>query len=291
MTEPFRGSASDVGRGALRGPSYTRLSRDVFVLRTRDVDLRTRAEAGAVLFPDAIVCLQTAAVLLNLPVDDDGIVHLDRGKNAPRTERAGFRTHRLGIPPERVHDLKGLRVADGPRCFADLSAKLDLEGLVALGDVVARRWKAEEIAAAVADHGTRPGAVLLRDAVPLLDKRSDSPAETRARLRLHAAGFRNMQHGVVITDGAGQWLAEADLADPKARVVLQHEGEVHFLKGVRQRRQDVDRDELTRAQDWEVVVTTALDDARPAQLIAKVTAAYRRAARVRGPAVLPPHLR
>jgi hypothetical protein len=39
------------------------------------------------------------------------------------------------------------------------------------------------------------------------------------------------------------------------------------------------------------VVSTALDDAEPEKLIAKVTAAYRRAARLWGPHVLPAHLR
>jgi hypothetical protein len=291
MTEPFRGSISEVSKKRLRGPGYERVTRDVYVLPDMDVDVRTRAESAILLFPEAVVCLRTAAVLLKLPVDDDGIVHLDRGPGAPRTQRAGFTTHRLGIPEGRVHELDGLKVADGPRCLADLSRFLDLEQLVALGDVVARRWESAEIAAAVADHGRRPGAVLLREAVPLLDKRSDSPAESRARQRLHAAGFTAMVHRTVIRDAAGGWLGEADLGDPVAKVAMQHEGEVHFLKGVQQRRHDIDRDELARAEDWEVFSTTAIDDRRPERLIAKATAAYRRAAARRGPDVLPPHMR
>jgi hypothetical protein len=291
MTQPFRGSRSQVPKGQLRGPGYDRLTRDVYVLRGKDIGVRSRAEAARVVFPEAVVCAPTAAVLLKLPVDDDGIVHLDRGKKAPRTERDGFKTHRLGIPAGRIHDLDGLKVADGPRCFADLSATFTLEALVAVGDVVARRWSAEDIAAAVRDHGRRPGAVLLREAVPLLDGRSDSPAETRARLRVHAAGFTSLVHGIVIHDSAGGWLAEPDLADEIAKVALQHEGEIHFLKGAKRRRHDVDRDELSRAEGWEVVVSTALDDARPHRLLERVTAAYRRAAQKWGPAVLSAHLR
>jgi hypothetical protein len=291
MTEPFRGSESQISNKRLRGPSYERVTRDVYVFPERAVDVRIRAECGVVLFPEAIVCLSTSAVLLTLPVDDDGVIHLDRGKHAPRTQREGFKTHRFGIPAARVHDLGGLKVADGPRCFADLSQFLDLEQLVALGDAVARRWEDDEIASAVRDHGRRPGAVLLRQAVPLLDKRSDSPAESRARLRLHAAGFTAMVHGTVIRDVAGGWLGAADLGDPVAKVAMQHEGEIHFLKGAKQRRQDIDRDELARAEDWEVFSTTATDDAKPERLIAKATAAYRRAAVRLGPHVLPPHLR
>lgn len=66
---------------------------------------------------------------------------------------------------------------------------------------------------------------------------------------------------------------------------------MHLLGDPRQRRNDVQRDEVTRQVDWQVVVSTALDDARPDLLIAKVTAAYRRAARLWGRHVLPPHLR
>ncbi len=291
MTSPFRGSRSDVPYSTLRGPQYEQLGHDVYVLRSAELTLRTRVDAALTVFPEAVPCLWTGAALLNLPVDDDGIVHLDRGKGASRSRRAGVKVHRYGIPDERIHDLDGLRVADGPRCFADLSAHLDLEGLVALGDVVARRWEDAEIEAAVSDHGCRPGAVLLQHALPLLDKRSDSPAESRARLRLHAAGFTGLVHGTVVRDVGGGWLSEPDLGDEVAKVAYQHEGEVHFLKGVKQRRHDVDRDDLSRAESWEVVVGTALDDAQPHRLIERIEAAYRRAAQKWGPQVLPAHMR
>jgi hypothetical protein len=291
MTAPFRGSSSAHSRQRLRGKGFVRVTQDVYVLRDTELDLRTRCQAALVVFPDAKICLRTAALLLKLPVDGDGIVHLDRGPKAARSRRDGIDVHRFGIPAERQHDLDGLVVSDGPRTFADLSAELDLEGLVALGDVVLRRWTAEQVQSAVQDHGRRPGAVLLRTAVPLLDKGSDSPAETRARLRLHAAGFTALRHKVVVRDVGGGWLGEPDLADEVAKVALQHEGAVHFQKGERQRVKDVDRDEVVRQEDWQVVTSTALDDRRPDRLNAKVTAAYLRAAKLHGCHVLPPHLR
>lgn len=292
MTAPFRGSASELTQQRLRGKSYVRMSRDLYVLRNRELDLRARAEGALVIFPEAVVCLRTAALLWKLPVDDDDdLVHVDRGPGAARSERPGVRVHRFGIPADQVHDLAGLTVSDGPRTFADLADHLDLEGLVAVGDVVLRRWGSTAIDAAVARHGSRRGAVLLRTAVPLLDAGADSPPETRARLRLHAAGFTGLRHKVVVRDEHGGWLGEPDLADEVARVALQHEGAIHFAKGEKQRRKDLTRDEVVRAQDWEVVSSTALDDAVPERLLAKVTAAYLRAARLRGSHVLPPHLR
>jgi hypothetical protein len=291
MTVPFRGSTSAVSKNRLRGPGYTRIGRDLYVVRDADIDLAARVEAARLVFPDGVPCLFTSALLLRLPVDDDWRVHLDRGPAAPRSRRADIKVHRFGIPAEQRHDLQGIPVADGPRTFADLSEHLDLEALVALGDVVARRWKPEDIAAAVERHGRRRGAVLLRQAVPLLDKGADSPAETRARLRLHAAGLVRLRHKVVVRDVGGGWLGEPDLADEAARVGIQHEGAIHFMKGEKQRMKDVGRDEVMRAEDWEIVISTAEDDRRPDKLVAKVTAAYRRQARVLGQEVLPDALR
>ena len=294
MTAPFRGSSSEFSRQQLRGRKYQWLSRDVYLLRDseadRQLDLRTRVDAAKVVFTDGIPCLTTAALLLKLPVDDDGRVHLARGVAASRSEREGVVVHRLPLLPTECHDLDGLLVADGPRTLTDLAASMTLEQLVAVGDVVLKRWGEPAVATAVARCGGRRGAVLLRQAVPLFDAGSDSPAETRARLRLHAAGFTGLQHNVVVRDFGGGWLCEPDLADETAKVGLQHEGVVHFEKGEKQRRSDLDRDELARLEDWQIVSSTAIDDARPDRLVAKMTAAYRRAAQLWGPHVLPAHL-
>lgn len=291
MTSPFLGSTSGRTRQQLRNKRYERQSRDLYVLRDHALDLRTRVAAAQLVVPDGVPCLWTSADLLKLPVDADGVVHLARGDKAVQSTRAGIDVHRLTIGADEQIDLKGLLVADGPRTFVDLGAYLDLEDLVALGDVVLKRWGPDPVASAVARANGRPGVARLRQALPLLDPDSDSPAETRARLRLHAAGFSRLKHKVVVRDIGGGWLGVPDLADEVAKVALQHEGAVHFDKGAKQRRKDVARDEVVRMEHWQVVISTALDDARPEHLVAKMTSAYRRAAHLWGPHVLPPHLR
>lgn len=295
MTSPFRGSASGLSRQRLRGKRYSRLSRDLYLLHPAMPDLRARAEAVRLVLPDSVPCLFTAALLQNLPVDDDGLLHLSRGTDASRSRRQGVKIHRTPVHPDEQLDLAGLPVADGPRTFVDLASRLDLEALVAVGDVVLRRYSAAALQAAVDRRRKRPGLPLARHALPLLDAGADSPAETRARLRLHAAGFTALRHGVTVRDRYGGWVAEPDLADAAARVAVQHDGWVHVGKSdaqsVKQRRQDLQRDELSRQQDWQVVVSTALDDGRPHLLVGKVADAYRRAARLWGDDVLPAHLR
>lgn len=291
VSVPFLGSASDLTPQRLRSKRYLRLSRDLYVPAETAVDLRTRTSAAVLALPDAVPCLSTAGALQKLPVDDDGIVHLARGGRAARSERTDVRVHRCPVADDERLDLDGLVVTDGPRTYVDLAGRLGLEALVAVGDVVVRRYGVEALQAAVDRRARRPGLPLARHALTLADPGADSPAETRARLRLHAAGFVALRHGVVVRDEDGGWLAEPDLADEQARVAVQHDGVVHLLGDPQQRRQDLQRDELTRQADWQVVVSTALDDRRPHLLVAKVADAYRRASLLRGPNVLPPHLR
>lgn len=291
MTAPFLGSTSGLSRQRLRGKAYSRLSRDLYLLHPAEADLRARVEGLRLVLPDAVPCLFTAALLQDLPVDDDRLLHVARGRRAPRSERPGVKVHRTPVEADELLDVEGLHVADGPRTFVDLASRLGLERLVAVGDVVLRRYSGAALQAAVDRRRKRPGLPLARHALTLLDAGADSPAETRARLRLHAAGFTELRHGVVVRDEAGGWLASPDLADEVARVVVQHEGAVHFDGGVEQWRHDLQRDELTRQAGWQVVISTALDDRRPHLLVGKVTEAYRRAALLHGAAVLPMHLR
>jgi hypothetical protein len=291
MTVPFRGSESGLTKQQLRNRRFTRVTWDVYAFRDQALDLRARVAAAGVALPDGIPCRTTSALLQRLPVDDDGIVHLARGLEKARTRRDGIKVHRLALLPDELMVMRGITIAGGPRTLADLADQLELEALVALGDVVLRRWGRAAVEQAVERSARRPGVRALREAAALLDAGADSPAETRARLRLHAAGFTGLQHKVVVRDSGGGWLGVPDLADEEAKVALQHEGAVHFEKGVKQRRSDVDRDEVVRQENWQVVTSTALDDARPERLLRKVTAAYLRSAVLHGSHLLPAHLR
>ena len=177
----FRGSASGLSKQRLRARGYVQLSRDLYVVRGDDEkDLRTRTDAALLVFPDAVPCLQTAALLQQLPVDDDGLVHLARGSKAARSERSGLKIHRMPVEADELLELKGITVADGPRTFVDLAATLSLEGLVAVGDVVLRRYDGGALRAAVDRRVRRPGLGLARRALPLLDAARTRPPR-RAR--------------------------------------------------------------------------------------------------------------
>ncbi len=297
MGDPYRGSESPYSRQQLRGSRHVRVSRDLYVPRPdgqppkslADLSLGQRIEAGELLVPDLVLCGPTAAAWLRLSgVDDDEKLHVVRPEGSTNSQREGLVVRRMPVRADEVFLARGVRTMTGPRLLADLADTATFEQLVAIGDQVLRRWTREEVQEAVRRAAGRRGVVLLREAVPAMDEGSDSPAETRARLRLHAAGFVGMRHGVVVSDEAGGWLAQPDLADPQARVALQHEGAVHFALGEKQRVHDVHRDTLTVLAGWELVVSTRRDDADPDLLIAKVAHAYRKAALLRGTQMPPP---
>ena len=292
----FLGSSSELTRQQLRARRFTRVSRDVYLPAPAPVDLRQRARAARLVLPGSVACLTTAALLTKLPVDDDGLVHVARPGDAAWSVRRGVKVHRYAVRDDEIRDLAGLPVTDGPRTLADLAAYLTLEQLVAVGDVVLRRYGDAAVREALRRARGRPGVGLLKSAVPMLDARSGSPAESRVRVRLHEAGFDRLVPGVSITDEDGEWLAAPDLADKEARVALQHDGDVHFEdddngRAVRRRRHDAARDDLSREQGWQVVVSTALDEHHPEGLVRRVASAYHRAALQWGRRVLPPHLR
>jgi very-short-patch-repair endonuclease len=291
MDEPFLGSASPYTRQELRAKQFVRLTRDVYVRSPQSLDLPLRCRGVRLAFPDAVLCGRTAALLHGLPVADDGRIHITRGMLEPRSERALVRTHRLDVAEDELEIRGSLVLTVAPRTWTDLASTSDIESLVAVGDVVLRRYGAAALAQAVERSWGRPGVSWMREALPLLDGRAESPAESRMRVRLHKAGYVGLQPQQVIRDAHGGWIACADLGDPVARIAVQHDGAGHFERGRRQWEHDVQRDELSRREGWQVVVSTARDDASPQLLLEKVRAAYWRAAQVRGGRVLPPFMR
>lgn len=277
MTDaPFLGSTSPLSRQRLRGRAFRRETRDVYVLSEQVPSLELRTRALLVALPDAVASHNTAASLHGLPVPHDPVVHLTRRSGRPMSERPGLRTHRQALSLGAVQLVAGMRVTTPARTFVDLSARLPHVPLVVLGDAVAARWGVDVLEREVGRSGGLRGVVRARAALERVDPGSDSPAETALRLLLHGAGFLGLRHRVEVHDEHGGWVSRPDLADAQARVAVQYDGLVHLERGAEQWRADIDRDELTRAAGWQVVVLTARDLRRPEQAVGKVAAAYAR---------------
>lgn len=294
---PFQSALTSVTRQQLRGPGFLSLLRGVRMRApTGPVRFEDRCRAALLALPDACLDRLAAAVLWRLPVDPPDRISLTRAADAGASERPELLVRRADLHADDRDVCRGLPVTALARTWVDLGAVLDVVELVCVGDVVLRRLSApaetagadrcgdgeaaarSTMSAAVGRARGRRGVATARAALPLLDARSASPGETRCRLLLHEAGFRALRHAVPIRDRAGGWIAEGDLADVTARVLVQYDGLIHLLGDPRQRAGDIARDELSRMAGWEVVVLTAHDLAHPSLAIHKVASAYERAA-------------
>ena len=207
-----------------------------------------------------------------LPSGPAATAHLSRRRPGSQPRIAGVHGHRLRLDPRT--DLVTLGAGDaaftltGPvRTWADLAAAgLGVADLVVLGDSLLRRpngprggipagWShplasVAELRAAVETCRGPAGTGAAREAVEQVRERSDSPQETRLRLRLVRAGLpepRVNPEIALVRDAWGRVLRSTpvDLYFERARLAVQYEGSHHFAQE-KQYRRDMRRDEELR---------------------------------------------
>jgi hypothetical protein len=269
--------------------------------------LELRCQAAALLVPDAAFSHVTAAALLGLPLPArDQYVLSSQGPvvrhaEAPDLRRAAShgppaplhltmaagsasiaRRHPVGLvchvskltPAECDRRPDGLLITSAARTWADLAGSLDLIELVAVADAALRRQLArgEQLAEMVKAWSRRPGAGLLRRALPLVEPNTDSPMETRLRLLLVLAGLPRPAAGRDVTL-TGAWIARPDLSYPELRIAIEYDGDHHRVDR-QQWQNDIHRRRLLEEAGWLVLVFTA-DDVlrRPDETVRQVRSA------------------
>ncbi|MGC5049199.1 DUF559 domain-containing protein [Micrococcus porci] len=253
-------------------------------LRARRGEEPTPAElAVAVARADrsVVVTHATAAALWGiwLPSASPQEAHVTRLRGRQRPLRAGVVGHRMTLAAEHVLEMGAGRAAwsvTSPAwTWTDLAAGgLGVEELTIAGDSLLRRpdgprgEAALPVAHPLADlTGLRAvveGRANLRGKRRLLAalehtrSGSDSPMESRLRLRLVAAGVPEPELNVRVPlgpdrrTGATRWTGPRDLVWREARVVVEYEGAHHF-EDADQYRRDMRRDEELRALGWVVL--------------------------------------
>ena len=184
--------------------------------------------------------------------------------------------HHVTIQPDDVGTIDGLRVTTVERTWCDLAATgLTLAELVAAGD--AALWRRDPktqirgIRAATARYEGRRGARLIRDALPLLTDRSDSPPESELRVAFIQAGLPRPLPNYEIRH-FGRLVATSDLAWPESLVLVEYEGE-HHLTDARQWAYDIERYARLTELGWTVIRATVADYRDPSTLLARVARA------------------
>jgi hypothetical protein len=273
----FRGSdavaAGYLTRGQLRGPSFTRLFRDVYVDRATTVTHEVRCRGATLLLPaDAVITGRSAATVrgASLASTDDPveiIAPLDRRV----ARRDGFDLRRNEIGRGETLPWHQGRIATPLRMALDLALDRPVAVAVADLDAVLRRGLVDltaltELVHSRSDRGIRDA----RLAVSLVDPLAESRPESQVRVHLVLAGLAPVpQHWIEDSDGR---IARSDLAFPERKVAVEYDGQWRDgqLWALNRDRKRLNR---VHAAGWDVVFVTAPLLATPRRMVATVRAA------------------
>ncbi|MFN8148945.1 MAG: type IV toxin-antitoxin system AbiEi family antitoxin domain-containing protein [Candidatus Nanopelagicales bacterium] len=191
--------------------------------------LRRRAEVLLDRYAGGVVSHASAAVLhgLWLPHAPDSEVHLISPRR-PDREEAGVRVHGSRLPRDHIVDLWGLPVTSVARTAIDVARGRSIEDAVLVLDSAARvlvaragidlrrlrdapelraEWSAtarHELWSAYRSVRRWPFTVVVRTAIPLLDPASESPLESRSRIRIASSGLPEPEIAVPVLGASGR---------------------------------------------------------------------------------------
>lgn len=242
-------------------------------------ELRERCTSYlTIMRSDAYFCGPTAAALWGLPLprnlESDARLHVGLPHRQRATRLTGTVGHHFVITAAELTVLDGFPVTTPERTWCDLAPYLGLEELVAAGDrVIWRRdplTTVERLREMVERHPGRRGRLTRAAALPRLSDRADAPSESTLRLRFADAGLPPAAPNFPVHDSAARLLAEIDLAFPRFRVGVDHEGD-HHRTDQQQWRRDLRRFVQLEDASWSMIRSTADDLADTSRLIDTVT--------------------
>ncbi len=183
------------------------------------------------------------------------------------------------LEPDDLTVVDGLRVTTAVRsvCFAmryapTLWHAVTVLDMAAYSDLVS----IEELTAYALAHPAWTGIPRCREAIPLADENSWSPAEVEMRkVWTVMAGHPRPLCNRPLFDHAGRHLGTPDLVDPVAGVVGEYDGALH-LAG-RRRATDLQREAAFRAVGLEHVTMVGADRAGLGAFVSRLDEAYHRA--------------
>ncbi len=200
----------------------------------------------------------------------------------------GVVPHELKSSGHRVVTVDDLACVSPEDTWAQLSERLDVAELVAIGDFLITGDEPysgqpsplgrAELERAVRHHGRRRGVQSLRVAVELVRYGSLSPQESVLRVALVRAALPEPELNFRVTHG-GRLVAMVDLAYPEARTAIEYLGD-HHRTDADLYRADIHRRERLASIGWNTVFITAADLAGPVpRAVPLIRAALRRSSR------------
>ncbi len=258
----------------LRHPEVVRLSRDTYLPRRDDGDVRTRLPAILMTAPPgAVISHHTAAALwrVEIPMQrTDQPAHLTVPTGSRARNRRDRRLHRAPLTSGEIDRCWGMPVTTPARTWRDLAAVLEPAALLAVTDqLLDVLCQPDDLERALSRAPSGRGAARCRRVLAVADPKVDSPMESVTRWLLHEAGLPRptLQHQVF--DDQGRQIGFGDLAWPDRKVLVEFDGNVH-----RERRVFVDdlrRQNRLVLEGWIVLRFSSADVlGRPQQVVAVV---------------------
>ncbi|WP_200949527.1 hypothetical protein [Leifsonia sp. Root227] len=217
---------------------------------------------------------ETAALIHRLPLPvhrHPRLLHV--AVFAPRKppQMRGVASHELQAVGHRVVTIDGLPCVAPEDVWAQLSGRLDVPDLVAIGDFIitgdepysgeASPLGPADLERAVRHHGRRRGVRNLRLALDLVRFGSLSPQESLLRVELVGAGLPEPELNFRVKHD-GRLIAMVDLAYPERRLAIEYLGDHHRTDSDLYRA-DIHRRERLASAGWNTVFLTAADLAGP----------------------------
>lgn len=258
---------------------FTRLHRDVYIAKGIGLDATIRAEA-AVLWAgeDGILAGFSAAAVHGTKWIDPG-TRAELFRTGSRRGASGLVIHGDALEPDEIC-IAGDWLASTPaRTGYDLGRRLKFVRAVETLDALcnATRITPRDIGVVAARHPGTRGIVQLREVLTLVDGGAESPPETRTRLAIVDGRLPRPRTQVKVRDADGRIVARCDMGWRRWRVVVEYDGDHHWLDED-QRTRDIERYELLADLGWRVVrVSSQQLRERPHTIPARARAALRKA--------------
>jgi very-short-patch-repair endonuclease len=253
----------------------------VALAQTREPEsVRLRAAAASLTWPDAVVCLGTAAALHGIPVADEGVVHA--WIPTRRAPRDGLVPHVFELPARDVMGMGPVKLTTRARTVADCLGRLPADDALDLLAWASSRQlvDADRLRTWIAEHPRSWGNAGRRRALARLESGAMSVAEDLLHEVLRRAGIEGWVGGVRLREILGVW-AVADAYFPDVRLVVEVDG--RWSHGDGRFQQDRTRQNALVAAGCTVLRYTWQDLTRRPAWVADQIRAVRASLRAAGP--------
>ena len=242
---------------------YTIAARRVLVVTGAPRTWRQSAAVACLAGPKGTVASHlTAAALLGL-LGPPAVLHVTVPLRAT-ARTPGATVHRSDLSPDDVTEIDGIPCTTAARTVIDCAAMMPFDALCELLDDVLCRPLAnlDQLRAAMVRASKRPGrkgfAALEQALEPWTPgPRPHSRGEMRLVRRLGEWGFPSPERQIVILDGGGRFVAQADFGYSHAKFVLEYDGSRYH--GPRRKPLDAARQKRIEALGWRVERVTKYD--------------------------------